>query len=146
MTEINRGDFDEERAIQIEEAATELLIAVWRAIQDGRIPDRGQIDDATLRLRDSLNPDIIENPDWLPDALVSELGYVATSFQHNDKDKAAIKEDETLVDESDTSSETILVFGQDRQAAIRRTTKLIASNRSETRRQRQRRNSRRRWV
>jgi hypothetical protein len=146
MTEINLGNFDEERAIQIETAATDLFIAVWRAIQDGRIPDRGQIDDAALQLRDILNPDYIENPDWLPESLASELGHVATSFHETTEDDTAPTTEEPVVDDSNMFSESLLDFGQKRQTAVTRTAQLLATNRNGSRRQRQWRNSRRRWA
>ncbi len=60
------------RLERIEEAATNLFIPVWRAIVAGQIPDRSLIDDATLTLRDALNPNWPNDSDWLPEPLVSE--------------------------------------------------------------------------
>src|SRR4051812_41589758 len=60
---------DEPRHAAIEVAATNLLVAVWRGVQAGWIPDRSAVDDAALNLRDALNPDWPVNPDWLPEEL-----------------------------------------------------------------------------
>ena len=60
------------RADGIELAATDLLIAVWKGLQNGSIPDRGAIDDAALHLRDALNPEWPQNSNWLPEALRSD--------------------------------------------------------------------------
>lgn len=57
------------RLERIEEAATKLFIPVWRAIVAGQISDRSHIDDAALILRDALNPEWPNNPDWLPESL-----------------------------------------------------------------------------
>jgi hypothetical protein len=62
----------EPRDIFIERGATELLVAVWRAIQAGRIDAREPMADAALTLRDLLNPDWPSNADWLPEPLASE--------------------------------------------------------------------------
>lgn len=114
-------------------------------VQDGRIPDRGQIDDAALKLRDVLNPDYIEHPDWLPEPLASELGHLTTSVHDTTKAETASPTKEPPVD-SNTLSESLLEFGQERKAAISRTTQLLAANRTGSRRQRQRRKARRRWM
>jgi hypothetical protein len=55
------------RAEKVELAATKLLLAVRRSIQRGTIPDRSEVDDAHLILRDTLNPDWPGNSDWWPD-------------------------------------------------------------------------------
>ncbi|HEY4964682.1 MAG TPA: hypothetical protein VIH90_08400 [Candidatus Saccharimonadales bacterium] len=65
--------YDIERAKEIEAAATELFIAVWRGLNSGIIPDRTAIDDAALRLRDKLNPDPLGNSNWLPGRLAREF-------------------------------------------------------------------------
>lgn len=59
----------ESRLIELEEAATGVLVAVWKAIQNGVLDERSVIADQTLRLRDRLNPDWPNNPDWLPEEL-----------------------------------------------------------------------------
>jgi len=56
----------------IERAATDLFIAVWRGIQRGEILERSPIADSALELRDRLNSDWPENPDWLPETLQTE--------------------------------------------------------------------------
>jgi hypothetical protein len=53
----------------IEEAATDVLVAVWKAIQSGKLDERSVIADATLRMRDALNPNWPADPDWLPEEL-----------------------------------------------------------------------------
>lgn len=57
------------RLTDIEVAATDVLVAVWKAIQSGKIDERSVIADATLRMRDVLNPNWPANPDWLPEEL-----------------------------------------------------------------------------
>ena len=54
---------------EIEEAATTLLVAVWRGIKQGFVPERSPIGDAALELRDRLNPNWPSDPDWLPEPL-----------------------------------------------------------------------------
>ncbi len=62
----------EVRAPHIEEAARDLLMAVWRQIQLGEISERGPVPDAALILRDVLNPKWPADPDWLPEPLATE--------------------------------------------------------------------------
>lgn len=73
-------EVDEElaRLERIEEAATNLFVAVWRGLASGTIPDRTNIDDAALKLRDALNPDTPHNPDWLPEPLAAERAQKRT--------------------------------------------------------------------
>lgn len=59
----------ESRYEDLEEAATDVLVAIWRAVQRGQIDERGTIADAALRLRDALNPDWPANSEWLPEEL-----------------------------------------------------------------------------
>jgi hypothetical protein len=61
-----------DRLLRIEDAATKLFTAVWRAVVAGRIPDRSPIDDAALLLRDALNPNWPSDSDWLPEPLATE--------------------------------------------------------------------------
>jgi len=55
------------RAEKVEIAAKRLLMAVRRSILRGTIPDRSEVDDARLVLRDALNPNWPHNSDWWPD-------------------------------------------------------------------------------
>lgn len=55
------------RSYNIEEAASRLLVAVHKAIVDGRIADRTAIDDAHLVLRDALNPHWPNEANWWPE-------------------------------------------------------------------------------
>lgn len=59
----------EVRLETVEEAATGVLVAVWKAIQNGILDERSVIADQALRLRDALNPDWPNNPGWLPPEL-----------------------------------------------------------------------------
>lgn len=59
----------EARLQEVEEAANGVLVAIWKAIQNGVIDERSVIADQALRLRDSLNPDWPNNPEWLPEEL-----------------------------------------------------------------------------
>jgi hypothetical protein len=56
----------------VKEAATNLLMAMWRASILGYVPDRGPVFDSALELRDLLNPEWPNNSDWLPEPLASE--------------------------------------------------------------------------
>jgi hypothetical protein len=60
------------RAEKVEIAATRLLVAVRRSIMRGTIPDRSEVDDAHLALRDALNPDWPRNSDWWPEGADAE--------------------------------------------------------------------------
>lgn len=75
MTERLPDDIEERlaRTERLEEAATELFIAVWWGLHRGQIPDRSRIDDAALRLRDVLNPNWPQDSNWLPDEIRNEL-------------------------------------------------------------------------
>ena len=55
----------------LESASTDVLVAIWRAIQSGQIDERSVIADAALRLRDALNRDWPANSNWLPKELES---------------------------------------------------------------------------
>lgn len=59
----------EVRLEKVEEAATGVLVAVWKAIQNGVLDERSVIADQTLQLRDALNPDWPNNSGWLPSEL-----------------------------------------------------------------------------
>lgn len=72
LAETDAESFDIERARQIEEAATQLFIQVWRGITERGMAERGPIADAALVVRDALNPDWPNNPNWLPEPLASE--------------------------------------------------------------------------
>lgn len=59
----------ESRVYELEETSKAVLVAVWRAIQAGQIPERGPVADTVLNLRDALNPGWPDNSDWLPEEL-----------------------------------------------------------------------------
>lgn len=59
----------EAHLMDIEVAATDVLVAIWKAIQNGQLDERCVIADATLRMRDTLNPSWPADPDWLPEEL-----------------------------------------------------------------------------
>ena len=67
--EIAEDACENPRHEKIEESATQVLIAIWKAIQRGAIDERSAIADAALTLRDSLNPAWPNNPNWLPEEL-----------------------------------------------------------------------------
>jgi hypothetical protein len=70
--ELPEGTDDTERAHKIEQAATDLMIAIWPKFQGGTLPDRTRLEDATLWLRDALNPSPLQDPNWLPPGLQTE--------------------------------------------------------------------------
>lgn len=68
MLEINDRLSDEElehRARDIEELSRQLVSIIWSQVGLGIISERGPIADTTFQLRDVLNPNWPQNPDWL---------------------------------------------------------------------------------
>lgn len=59
----------ESRSVNIEMAATDVLIAIWKTVQNGNLDERSAIADTALRMRDALNPNWPADPDWLPEDL-----------------------------------------------------------------------------
>ena len=59
----------EDRLVALEAAATKVFTVIWQAIDTGLLSERGEIADASLVLRDALNPNWPNNPDWLPEEL-----------------------------------------------------------------------------
>jgi hypothetical protein len=56
----------------LQSAATDVLVAGWRCVQRGQVDSRSPLGDALLGLRDVLNPNWPNDPDWLPDELRAE--------------------------------------------------------------------------
>lgn len=55
-----------ERLEDLRDVATGVLVAIWRAVQNGALDERSVIADQALRLRDALNPDWPNSSEWLP--------------------------------------------------------------------------------
>jgi hypothetical protein len=59
---------------EVADSATQLFIEVWlRVVTDEEFDDRTPIEDASLELRDTLNPSWPSDSDWLPEELKLRL-------------------------------------------------------------------------